>query len=93
MDSVEIQHCLKTFVDYIQKERDNIERVQNEISEGITHAKRSIYLSKIMAAKEICDTIINPRIGFPLRLILVFPTFFHTNTSKFEKEFSVDYLN
>jgi hypothetical protein len=64
MDAVEIQQCIKTFEDSIQKERNNIDSVQNEIPEAATQVKRrrtneDPYLSKILGAKEICDTIIN----------------------------------
>jgi uncharacterized membrane protein YukC len=40
MDAVEIQQCIKTFEDSIQKERNNIDSVQNEIPEASTQVKR-----------------------------------------------------
>jgi hypothetical protein len=50
-DAVEIQQCIKTFEDSIQKERNNIDSVQNEIPEAATQVKRrrtneDPYLSK-----------------------------------------------
>jgi hypothetical protein len=100
MDAVEIQQCIKTFEDSIQKERNNIDSVQNEIPASATQVKRrraneDPYLSKIVAAKEICDTIINhckDRFSFTNHLSAA-NLFLTKQFSKFEKVFPIDYLN
>nr|CAH7751063.1 unnamed protein product [Callosobruchus chinensis] len=63
-DPVQIHTAITCFEDSIKKERNNIETIESEITENyVVQSKRrrmneNPYISKTVAAKEVCDTII-----------------------------------
>nr|CAH7765391.1 unnamed protein product [Callosobruchus chinensis] len=63
-DPVQIHTAITCFEDSIKKERNNIETIESEITDNyVVQSKRrrmneNPYISRTVAAKEVCDTII-----------------------------------
>jgi len=94
-DPVQIHEAIKCFENCIQKERENLDSIRNEILEHTTKRRNEDpYISRNVAAKEVCDTVIiqvKERFSFTKHLNAAI-LFSSDKFSQFEKKFPMEQL-